>query len=143
MASPITAYLAKLPDDRRAAIKKVRATVNAHLPKGFEETLQFGMISWVVPFSILPETYNKQPLALVSLASQKSYMALYLMSVYGDPKLAAWFAKAYKASGKKLDMGKSCVRFKTLADLPLDVIGETIGKVSVESYVAAYRAVKG
>ena len=143
MPSAVATYLAALPDERRAALKKVRATVNANLPDGFVETIQFGMISWVVPFAILPDTYNKQPLPLVSLASQKSYMALYLMAVYGEPKLAALFAKAYKASGKRLDMGKSCVRFKTLADLPLDVIGETIGKVSLEKFVAAYRAVKG
>ena len=100
MPSAVATYLAALPDERRAALKKVRATVNANLPDGFEETLQFGMISWVVPFAILPDTYNKQPLPLVSLASQKSHMALYLMAVYGDPALAAGFAKAYKASGK-------------------------------------------
>ena len=140
----IAEYLAKLPADRRAALQAVRKVVNANLPRGYEETLQYGMISWCVPESVLPakDVYNKQPLAFASLASQKNHMALYLMCVYGDEKLRAWFEKAYRASGKKLDMGKSCVRFKTLDALPLDVIGQAVAKVPVDAYVAAYRKVK-
>jgi hypothetical protein len=139
-ASTIDQYLASLPEDRRAAIARVRGVVNARLPRGYEETVQYGMISWIVPSSRLAETYNGQPLALACLGSQKQYMTLYLMTVYGDPQLATWFKSAYKASGKKLDMGKSCVRFKALDALPLDVIGDAISKVSVDAYVARYHA---
>jgi hypothetical protein len=104
--------------------------------------MQFGMISWVVPASRLPATYNGQPLALASLASQKQHMALYLLSVYGDAALAAWFRAAYLAAGKQLDMGKSCVRFRTVDALALDVIGEALSRVPVDAYVAAYEAAR-
>ena len=96
------------------------------------------MISWFVPFTRLAETYNGQPLCLASLGAQKSHMALHLMCVYGDPKLRQWFEKAYKASGKKLDMGKGCLRFKNLEALPLPVVSEVISKVSVDTYVDQY-----
>jgi hypothetical protein len=141
-ASTVDTYLASLPADRRAAIARVRSVVNARLPRGYEETMQYGMISWIVPASRLAETYNGQPLALAGLASQKQYMALYLLSIYGDARLATWFKAAYKASGKKLDMGKSCLRFKTLDALPIDVIGDAISKVSVDDYVARYHAAR-
>lgn len=139
-ASTVEQYLAQLPPDRRAAIARVREVVNARLPRGYEETMQYGMISWIVPRSRLAQTYNGQALVLASLGSQKQYMALYLMTVYGDGKLGAWFKEAYRATGKKLDMGKACVRFKTLDALPLDVIGEAISKVPVDAYVAIYEA---
>ena len=139
-ASTVDQYLASLPPDRRAAIARVRDVVNAALPRGYEETLQYGMISWIVPRSRLAETYNGQALALASLGAQKQHMALYLMSVYGDAKLGTWFRSAYQASGKKLDMGKACIRFKTLDALPLDVIGQAISKVPVDTYVAVYEA---
>src|SRR5687768_5746408 len=101
-------YLARLPADRRDAITRVRDVINAKLPRGFEEKIQYGMISWCVPESVLParEVYNKQPLCLASLASQKSHMAVYLLGLYGDPTERARFESAYKRSGKKLDMGK-------------------------------------
>ena len=137
-APTVEAYLAKLPADRRAAIAKVRDVVNANLPAGYEEGVQYGMISWYVPLSRFPETYNGQPLAVASLASQKSYMALYLMSVYGHQELAAWFRGAFAQAGKKLDMGKSCVRFKSIEALPLDVIGETIRRVPVDAFLGYY-----
>jgi len=140
VASTVGQYLASLPADRRAAIARVREVVNARLPPGYEETMQYGMISWIVPRARLAATYNGQPLALGSLGAQRHHMALYLMTVYGDGKLAAWFRDAYRASGKKLDMGKACIRFKTLDALPLDVIGEAISRVSVDAYVAAYEA---
>jgi hypothetical protein len=139
-ASTVDQYLASLPADRSAALARVRSAVNARLPRGYEETMQYGTITWIVPASRLAETYNGQPLALASLASRKQYMALYLLSIYGDARLATWFKAAYKASGKKLDMGKSCVRFKTVDALPLDVIGDAISKVSVADYVASYHA---
>ena len=137
-ATTVEDYLARLPADRRAAIAQVRDVVNTHLPAGYEEGVQYGMISWYVPLSRFPETYNGQPLALASLASQKSHMALYLMSVYGHPALAAWFRGAFAKAGKKLDMGKSCVRFKSIDALPLDVIGETIRRVPVDAFLGYY-----
>lgn len=139
-AATVDQYLAQLPPDRRAAIARVREVVSSRLPRGFEETMQYGMISWVVPRSRLARTYNGQPLAVASLGSQKHYMALHLPTVYGDARLATWFKAAYQATGKKLDMGKGCVRFKTLDALPLDVIGEVVSKVSVDAYVAIYEA---
>ncbi len=135
-------YIDSLPEDRRIAIRAVREAVNAKLPAGYEEGIVYDMISWFVPWTRLAETYNNQPLCVASLGAQKNHMALYMMSVYGDPKLKAWFEKAYKASGKKLDMGKSCVRFKKLDDLALDVIGQAIAKVPVDAYVAQYEAVR-
>ena len=137
-------YLARLPADRREAISRVRDVINAKLPRGFEEKMQYGMIAWCVPESFMPakETYNKQPLCLAGLASQKNHMAVYLMSVYGDSKERRWFESAYKASGKKLDMGQSCVRFKSLDALPLDLIGEAISHASVDRYVATYKQVR-
>ena len=135
-------YIDSLPDDRRHAIRTVREVVNSKLPAGYEEGIVYNMISWFVPFTRLAETYNDQPLCLASLGSQKGHMALYMMSVYADPKLRAWFEKSYKASGKKLDIGKSCVRFKRLEDLPLGVIGDAIAKVPVDAYVASYQAAR-
>ncbi len=140
----VNAYLAKLPADRRAAIAAVRDVINANLPAGYEEKIQYGMISWCVPESVLPakDVYNKQPLCLTSLASQKNHMAVYLLHVYGDQALRTWFETAYKKTGKKLDMGKSCLRFKHLDALPLELIGEAMSKVTVDRYVAAYRNIR-
>lgn len=140
----IDAYLAKLPADRRDAIATVRDVINANLPRGYEEKIQYGMISWCVPESVLPakDVYNKQPLCLASLASQKNHMAVYLLHVYGDRALRTWFENAYKKTGKRLDMGQSCVRFKSLDALPLAVIGEAMSKVTVDRYVAAYRSIR-
>jgi hypothetical protein len=133
----IAAYLAKLPADRRAALTRVRAAINARIPPGYEEGILYGGPAWYVPRSRLAETYNGQPLALAVLASRKQYMALYLMAAYG-PELNAWFRAAYRASGKKLDMGKACVRFRAVDDLALDVVGELLGKLPVDAYVALY-----
>ena len=138
MTMTVDDYIDSLPEDRRIAIRAVREAVNAKLPAGYEEGIVYNMISWFVPFTRLAETYNNQPLCVASLGAQKGHMALYLMSVYGDTKLRGWFEKAFKASGKKLDRGKSCVRFKSLDDLPLTVISEAIAKVPVDAYVAQY-----
>jgi hypothetical protein len=96
-----------------------------------------------VPLSRLPETYNGQPLGLAAVANQKHYMSLYLNSVYGDPETEAWFRQAYAASGRRLDMGKSCVRFRRLSDLPLEVIGQAIARVDLDRFVARYLAIRG
>lgn len=138
-AKTVEEYLAGLPPDRRAAIEAVRATILKNLPKGFEECMQFGMISYVVPLKLFPDGYlldKKTPVPYASLGAQKNHMAVYLMGVYGNPEINRWFVEAYRKSGKKLDMGKSCVRFKKLDDLPLEVIGEVISKVPVKSYIA-------
>jgi uncharacterized protein DUF1801 len=137
-ANTVDEYLAALPADRRAAIAAVRDTINRRIPRGYEHGMLYGGPAWYVPRSRLAETYNGQPLAVAVLGSQKNYMALYLMTVYGDSQLSAWFRKAYAATGKKLDMGKSCIRFKTLDALPLDVVGEAVAKVSVDDYVRIY-----
>jgi hypothetical protein len=136
-------YLATLPDDRREAIRQVVEVVRQNLPVGFEEGMQVGMIAWYVPLSRLPETYNGQPLGLAAVANQKHYMSLYLNSVYGDPETEAWFRQAYAASGRRLDMGKSCVRFRRLSDLPLEVIGQAIARVDLDRFVARYLAIRG
>lgn len=139
--STVKAYLDNLPEDRRKAIRKVRATVNRGLPKGYKEGVQYGMIGWFVPHRLYPDGYHcdpKQPVPFAGLASQKNYMSLYLMCIYGNPKHRAWFEKAWAKSGKKLNMGKSCVRFKSIDDLPLDVIEEAVAKVSVNKFLKEY-----
>jgi hypothetical protein len=133
-------YLAALPPDRRKVLSAVRKTILDHLPRGYEEAIQYGMIGYHVPLARYPDTYNGQPLAIAALASQKMYMTLYLMSVYADAVARSWFEKAWRARGKKLDMGKSCIRFKSLDDVALDVIGEAIAKVPVEKFIECVEA---
>ncbi len=142
-AKTVDEYLASLPPDRRAALTAVRAKVNARLPSGYEEGMLYGMPSWYVPMARFPVTYNNQPLCLASLGSQKNHMAIYMMNVYSDPATDKWFRAAYKAAGKKLDMGKSCVRFKKVDDLALDVIGDAIARTGVDAYCARVEAVMG
>ena len=144
-ASTVVEYLEALAADRRAALSAVRNVINENLPDGYEEGIQFGMIGWYVPLSLYPAGYGenpKVPLPLVALASQKSGMVLHFMSFYGHPTLSAWFASEYQKSGKKLDMGKGCVRFEKLEDLPLDVIGRTIARVPAEEHIANYKAAR-
>lgn len=139
-AGTVQEYIANLQPDRRTAIEAVRRVILNHLPTGYEEGMEFGTITYYVPLSRLPDTYNGRPLCIAALASQKSYMSVYLMSVYGSPELKRRFEQDYRNAGKKLDMGKSCVRFKSLDDLPLDVIGKAIAAVGVDAYVAHYQA---
>jgi hypothetical protein len=137
-AKTVDAYLASLPGDRRAVITTVRDVVRKNLPKGYVESMDFGMISYSVPLSRFPETYNEHPLMYAALAAQKNYCSIYLMGVYGDGANAKRFKDGFAKAGKKLDMGKSCVRFKTLDDIPLDVIGATIASVPMEDYIAIF-----
>lgn len=137
-ALTVDEYVAALPEDRRGAIAAVRAAVLAHLPEGYEEVVGSGMLSYVVPLSRYPKTYNKQPLMYAALASQKSHMAVYLTGVYGDPAAEAQFRADYLATGKRLDMGKSCVRFKRLEDLPLEVIGKAVSAMPVDAFIAMH-----
>lgn len=139
-ATTVDDYLAELPDDRRAAIGAVRDVILANLPDGYEEAMRWGMITYEIPLARYPDTYNGQPLQYAALASQKRYMSVYLSGIYADAREESWFADAYRATGKKLDMGKSCVRFKRLDDLPLDVIGQAIARTGVDDYLAAYEA---
>lgn len=134
-AKTVDEYLAQLPDDRRIAIETVRDTILANLPAGFEEAMNWGMITYQVPIETFPDTYNGKPLMYAALASQKNHMAVYLTGVYSLPGQAEEFEAAYKATGKRYDMGKSCVRFRKLDDLPLELIGETIAAIDLETFV--------
>ncbi|MCH7871081.1 MAG: DUF1801 domain-containing protein [Planctomycetes bacterium] len=143
-AKTVDEYLAELPADRRKAIKAVREVILKNLPKGYEEVMQSGAIGYVIPHSVYPPGYHcnpKQPLPFASIASQKNHMSIYLMGVYIDSDHEAWFREAWLKTGKKLDMGKSCIRFKKLDDLPLKVIGQAIKKVPVKKFVAFYESV--
>ncbi len=143
-AKTVDEYLASLPVDRRKVIEAVRAVVLKNLPKGYEEGMGSGAIGYWVPHSIYPPGYHcdpKQPLPFAGLASQKNHMAIYLMCVYEDEQHATWFRKAWAKTGKKLDMGKSCVRFKKMEDVALEVIGQAIKRVPVKKFVAHYESV--
>ncbi len=137
-ASTVLEYLDELPEDRRAVVAAVRDLVRKNLPEGYQETLSYGVISYVVPLERLPKTYNGQPLAYISLAAQKHHYALYLMCVYASEKLKRELEEGFDKQGKKLDMGKGCVRFKNLEDLPLDVIAKIVGRVTMDEYVKIY-----
>ena len=139
----VSQWLASVPAERKDAINAVRHAVNEHLPEGYEETVDWGMLAWVVPLKTLPNTHNGHPLTLAALGAHTKLMTIYLMSVYGDPKLRRAFESAYKKTGKKLDMGGCCVHFKKLDDLPLDVVGKTIASVTVGQYVERYEKSRG
>src|SRR5688500_627328 len=141
-AKSVPAYLASLPPEKRKDIEAVRKVIKKHLPRGYEEGMQWGMISYYIPLSRYPDTYNKQPLGIAAIAAQKSYNAVYLMGVYGDKATEKWFKAEYQKSGKKLDMGKSCLRFKKADDLPLDLVGKVIARVGVDDYIAHYEKAK-
>lgn len=137
-AKTVQEYLKELPGERREAINAVRGVILANLPKGYEEGMSYGMIGYVVPHSIYPKGYQcnpKLPLPFVNLGSQKNHMSLHLMCCYGDAKLKAGFEKAWKAAGKKFDMGGGCVRFKKLEDVPLKVIGDLVASMPVDVYI--------
>lgn len=139
-AQQVQEYLDGLPPDRRAAIETVRQAILKNLPSGYQETFDFGMLAYVIPLETYPKTYNGHPLMYAALASQKRYMSVYLMNIYGDAETERWFTQAYHDSGKKLDMGKSCVRFKTLDDLPVDLIGRAIARTPVAEHIKRYEA---
>jgi Domain of unknown function (DU1801) len=138
----VEAYLTELPLERRAVVSAVRDMVNASMPEGYLESMAFGMIGWGIPLTRYPQTYNKQPLSYVALAAQKNSYSLYLMGVYADGEQERRLRAAAAVQGKKLDMGKSCLRFKRPEDLPLDVIGKLIAAMSVDDYIAQYEAAR-
>lgn len=135
-------YIAQLPPDRRAAIEAVREVILNRLPDGYVETIAYEMLAYVVPLAVYPDTYNGQPALYVALASQKRYMSLYLMAVYADEGQRLRFEAAWRATGKRLDMGKSCVRFARLEDLPLDVVGDAIAAVPPKALLARIEAAR-
>ena len=140
-AASVEEYLNELPEERRAAIARVRQVIREHLPKGVEEGMQYGMIGYFVPHKVYPAGYHcdpKQPLPFAALASQKNHMAVYLCSLYQRPEDEQWVRGEFARHGKRLDMGKSCIRFKKLEDLPLGVIGEAIARYSAAAFIAQY-----
>jgi uncharacterized protein YdhG (YjbR/CyaY superfamily) len=137
-ATSVDRYIAELPHDRRAAIETVRDTIVANLASGFEEAMNWGMITYQVPLETYPDTYNGQPLMYAALASQKNHMAVYLTAVYANDDSRESFLGKYRASGKRLDMGKSCVRFRTLDDLPVDLIGDSNSSMDVGTFIGNY-----
>jgi hypothetical protein len=150
-AATVEDLLAALPEDRRQVMEAVRELVNAHLPEGYEEGVQYGMIGWFVPHSRYPAGYHtdpRQPLPYMALAAQKQHFSLYMMGLYvassadGDTADVAWFRDAWAATGKKLDLGKSCLRFKRLDELALDVVAAAVARVPAATYIERYEAVK-
>ena len=137
-AATVADYLAELPPERRAEMERVRDAINAVMPAGYREGMGYGMMGWDVPLEDYPDTYNKQLLSYAGLAAQKNSYSLYLTCVYSDPARAERLRAAAAAMGKKLDMGKSCIRFKRAADLPLDAICDEIASMSPADFIALY-----
>lgn len=140
-ASP-DAYLQEIPEERKAVFQKLRAVIKKNLPKGFREEMNYGMIGFVIPHSKYPSGYHcdpKMPLPFMNIASQKNFIAVYHMGVYANPELLKWFTAAHaKASPKKLDMGKSCIRYKKPEDIPLELIGELASKITPDEWISIY-----
>ena len=137
-ATTVEGYLAELPAERRDAIEAVRSVILDNLPDGYVESMNWGMIAYEVPLETYPDTYNKQPLMFAALASQKNHMGVYLTSIYISDDARDEFEKAYRATGKRCDVGNSCVRFRKLDDLPLELIGETIASVPVDRFIERF-----
>lgn len=135
-------YVDSLPDERKSVIENIRKTVLDNLPEGFEETMGYGMLGYVVPHSIYPSGYHcdpKTPLPFISVASQKNFIALYHMGIYADESLLNWFVVEYPKHCKtKLDMGKSCIRFKKMNDIPYELLGQLVAKMSVQDWISLY-----
>ena len=142
-ATSVKQYLAEMPADRRAAIQAVRQVILKNLDSDFEEGMQYGMIGYYVPYRVYPPGYHckpPQPLPFAGLASQKNHMSLYMMSVCGGGSEEKWLREQFRKAGKKLDMGKCCIRFRKLDDLPLDVVGEAFRRVTAKKYIAFYES---
>jgi hypothetical protein len=138
MTPAFAEYLSTLPAEMQAMMRALRSHVRKHLPAGYVERFEHGMLTYEIPLTTYPKTYNGRPLMLAALASQQSYVTLYLMAVYGDKTLEKWFREAYAASGKTLRMGKSCVHFRKLEEIPFEVVERAIAKVPVEAYIKMY-----
>ncbi|MFC2036006.1 DUF1801 domain-containing protein [Chloroflexota bacterium] len=142
MAKSVEEYLAELIPKRRAAIEVVRKVILENLPEGYEEVMNWGMITYQVPFSVYSDTYNKKPLMYAALASQKNHMAIYLTGIYMNDQVRCDFENKYRSTGKRYDVGKSCVRFRKPEDLPLPLIGEAIAAYSVEELVNQVKQIR-
>ena len=138
-------YLENVDESRKLAFKKLYDTINAHIPKGFVEQMSYGMIGWVVPHSIYSKGYHcspELPLPFLSIASQKNFLAVYHMGIYADETLLNWFVEEYpKHCKRKLDMGKSCIRFKKMEEIPFELIGELCEKMTVQQWIDLYEGV--
>jgi hypothetical protein len=141
-ATTVEEYLAELPAEKRESLATVREVILRNLPEGYRESMSFGMIGYGIPLERYPDTYNKQPLSYAALAAQKHYNALYLMSVYQGGEAEQRLRKAFAAAGLKLDIGKSCIRFRKPEDLPLEAIGELIAMTPPEAFIAVYEAAR-
>ncbi len=139
-ATSVDEYLEELPPKRREVVSEVRQVILENLPEGYEEAMNWGMISYQVPLRRYPDTYNGKPLGYLALAAQKRHFSLYMMGVYGDPAQEARLKDGFQKAGKKLDIGKSCVRFRELDDLPLALIGELVAGTTPEEMIALYEA---
>lgn len=139
-ATTVAGYLSELPPDRSLLVSSVREIVNKHLPPGYDETMRWGMISWEIPLARYPETYNGQPLGVVALAAQKRYTSLYLMCAYIEPGGEARIRKAYHDAGKKLDLGKSCIRFRSLDAFVPKAVVPLLEEATVEAFIASYES---
>jgi hypothetical protein len=143
-ATTVAAYLEEIPEERKEAFFKLRDTILTNIPKGFSEQLSYGSLGYVVPHSIYPKGYHcdpKLPLPFIALASQKNFIALYHMGIYAKPELLNWFVSEYpKHSAQKLDMGKSCIRFKKMDQIPFDLIAALVQKMSVQEWIDCYES---
>ena len=141
-AETVKEYLESVPEERQKQFKKLRSIIKKNLPKGFKETMSYGMIGYVVPHKLYPDGYHckpELPLPFVNLASQKNFVAIYHSGIYADPKLMKWFTTEFpKHSDRKLDMGKSCIRFKKIDEIPMELIGELMTKMTVEDWIEIY-----
>ncbi len=142
-AKTVPEYLKELPEDRREVVSRVRDTILENLPAGYEETMNWGMISYEIPLSRYPDTYNKKPLMYMALGAQKNHFAVYSSGVNMNPLGESWLNEEFERAGKKLDMGRSCIRFRKLESLPLNVIGKVAAAQSVDEFIVAYEAARG
>ncbi|NGP88959.1 DUF1801 domain-containing protein [Fodinibius halophilus] len=134
----VEGYIQELPEYRRETIEEIRELILDNLPDGYEETISWGMINYEIPLEKYPDTYNNQPLTYVGLAAQKNHNALYLMSAYQDEEIQEWLEEKFEESNKEMDMGRSCLRFQTINDLPLEAIAELIAKQTPDEFIEAY-----
>ena len=141
-ATTVEQYLAELSPERRSVLSKVRDVIRRHLPKGYREEMGWGMISYTLPLDLYPDTYNGQPLCYAALAAQKNHCAVYLTGAYADPKVEKAIRDGFARAGKKLDIGKSCIRFRTDDDLPLEVIGWAVASTAPDAFIAKYESAR-
>ena len=137
-AGTVEGYLQELPEERRAVVSQVRQVILRSLPEGYQESMNWGMIAYEIPLERFPDTYNEKPLMYMALAAQKNHYAVYSSGVYMDPLGESWLRSEFEKAGKKLDMGKSCIRFRKLEDLPLEAIGKVAAVHTVEEFLEIY-----